>query len=137
RCGARIGFQYPAVELLSGILFAAVPWRFLQVFLLTLHPSLLAAFSAIWIIALELLLLMAYIDILLGIIPDEVNVALAVLGVIEVWFLAANFGIGNPSFFGMYAAIGGLQGNIWLNHVVGALVGAGFFGGLIAITRGK
>src|SRR5581483_4469383 len=47
------------------------------------------------------------------------------------------FGIGDPSFFGVHAASFGLQANIWINHGIAALVGAVFFGVLVAITRGR
>jgi leader peptidase (prepilin peptidase)/N-methyltransferase len=133
-CHAWIGWQYPIVELLSGIIFVAVPLRFQS--LVISQPSFVF-FSAIWIVVFEILLLVAYIDILLGIIPDELNVALIVAGFVEIWFVAQNFGIGNPSFFGAYAAIFGLQANIWVNHVLAAAFGAAFFGAIVAATRGK
>jgi prepilin signal peptidase PulO-like enzyme (type II secretory pathway) len=133
-CKARIGFQYPAMEVLSGLIFIFVPLRFST---LGLTPPSFLYLTAIWIVVFEIFLLLSYIDLLLGIIPDELNIALTVMGFIEIWFLASAFGIGNPSFFGTYASIFGLQANVWINHIVGALFGAAFFGGLVALTRGK
>jgi leader peptidase (prepilin peptidase)/N-methyltransferase len=51
---------------------------------------------------------------LLGIIPDELNVALVVLGILGI-----------------------LIGGDWINHLAAAVFGAAFFGGLVAATRGK
>jgi leader peptidase (prepilin peptidase)/N-methyltransferase len=137
RCHKRIGFQYPLVELISGLIFVTVPLRLFPAIALAHGPLLIIPLSAIWIVALEILLLIAYIDIRLGIIPDELNVALGILGLIEIFFVAQYFGIGNPSFFGIFAGMFGLQGNVWINHVVAALVGTLFFAGLVAVTRGK
>jgi len=157
-CKTWIGWRYPIMELLSGVIFVAIPLRFASV------PSLAAGAAAIltplvgrsiiWIVAFEIFLLIAYIDILLGIIPDELNIALAVVGLAAVWFTAAHFsggaggtagaaataniaGASNASFFGAYASIFGLQANIWIDHIVAALFGAAFFGALVAVTRGK
>lgn len=105
-CKARIGFQYPSVELLSGIIFAAVPLQFAYAI-----PQ-----SIIWIAALEILLLISYVDILLGIIPDELNVALLVVGILN---------------------LGVASGALLLNHLGAAILAAAFFGGLVAVTRGK
>jgi prepilin signal peptidase PulO-like enzyme (type II secretory pathway) len=144
-CGVRIGWQYPFVELLSALIFIAVPWRF-SFATVTLSQALLSSWSlpwsytilsAVWIIVCEILLLIAYIDILLGIIPDELNIALLVLGAFDILFLMKTFGIGNPSFFGMHASAFGLQSNIWINHLIAALVGGACFGILVLITKGR
>lgn len=136
-CKVKLGIQYPMMELLSGIIFVAVPLRFSFVSYLVAHPSDFLLLSALWIVVFEVLLLISYIDILLGIIPDELNLALLVVGFLDVFFLAKDFGIGNSSFFGIFAVIFGLQTNVWINHLVGALFGVIFFGALVAVTRGR
>lgn len=134
-CKATIGFQYPLVELLSAAIFVLVPLHFAS------YPWLLDAgsyvFSGIWIAALETLLLIAYIDIRLQIIPDELNVLLGVIAIFETIFAAAYIGPERWSFFGAYASFFGAQGNIWLSHAIGAIFATGFFGLLILVTRGK
>lgn len=105
-CKTHIGMQYPIVEFLSGAIFAFVPLRLVG------SPWL---FSAFWIAAFELLLLVAYIDIRLEIVPDELTVILAVLALFETIF----------------------AGNVWTPHLIGALFGGGFFGLLVLVTRGK
>ena len=131
RCHTVIGWQYPFVEFLSGLIFFIIPIHFAA------SPQFLAL-SIIWVVVFEMLLLVAYIDILLGIIPDELNIALAIVGVLATWFLGmTTIGGANQSFFGMFAAIFGLQANIWVNHILAALFGAAFFGAIVAATRGK
>jgi len=105
-CHAKIGFQYPLVELLSALLFVFVP----------LYAGGIGQ-SIFWVVAFEILLLVAYIDIRLGIIPDELNVALGIVGIFFV------------IFFGGAGA--------WVSHILGALFGGAFFGALVLLTRGK
>jgi prepilin signal peptidase PulO-like enzyme (type II secretory pathway) len=136
-CKARIGWQYPAVELLSGIIFAAVPFRLTFISALVAQPTLFLWFSALWIFAFEMLLLIAYIDILLNIIPDELNLALGAVGIIVTILAAQSLGAMNLSFLAPYSIIFGLQSNVWMSHLIGALFGGAFFGGLVAITRGR
>lgn len=126
-CKAKIGWQYPLVELLSGILFVAVPLR--------LYGNVLL--SIFWIAAFEILLLITYIDIRLRIIPDELTVALALIAVFAGIFWVGYFGSASYSFLDPYAAFFGLQNNFWASHVVGAIFGAAFFGILVLVTRGK
>jgi prepilin signal peptidase PulO-like enzyme (type II secretory pathway) len=143
-CKTHISWRYPIMELLSAAIFVLIPLRFSTVAYFataaaTGAPQMAALIgvSAIWIIAFELLLLIAYIDILLSIIPDELNIALAVVALVEIAFVAHAFGIGNPSFFGGFASIFGLQANVWINHIVGAGFGVAFFGAIVAVTRGR
>lgn len=138
-CKAAISARYPLMEILSGAIFVFVPWHLASYPWLTgaAGDAGLAVFSAIWIAAFELLLLMAAIDLRLQIIPDEVNVMFGMLAILEAIFAGAYLGPDRQSFFGAYAALFGLAGNLWLAHAVGAVVGAGFLGFLALITRGK
>jgi leader peptidase (prepilin peptidase)/N-methyltransferase len=155
-CKAKLGWHYPLVELLSAAIFVAIPLRFSLVPYFAgvfgsgapiagnaagaavPHLAAFAALSAIWIIAFEIFLLVAYIDIRLTIIPDELNIALAVVALAEIVLFAHAFGgTGNPSFFGAYAAVFGLQANVWINHLIAAVAGVAFFGAIVAVTRGR
>lgn len=109
RCKARLSAQYPIVELLSGIIFVCVPF--------VVAPSIAAA--AVWIAIFEALLVMTLIDIRMGIIPDEINIFLGVMGVLLLLI---------PAPLGAGAVLA----------KVCAALGAGlFFALLIALTRGK
>lgn len=114
RCQARISAQYPIVELLSGIVFVCVPFAALT------GQDLTSA--VIWVAVFEALIVMAVVDIRLGIIPDEINVFLALLGVLLVIVTAARFGG---------------QESVATTALLGALFGGGVFAVLIAVTRGK
>ncbi len=114
RCRARLSAQYPVVELLSGIIFIAVPFGLGAV---VSAPATLAA--VIWIAVFEALLVMTLIDIRLGIIPDEINIFLGVAGVLLL-LVPAPLGAGAV-----------------LAKVLAALGAGAFFALLIAVTRGK
>jgi prepilin signal peptidase PulO-like enzyme (type II secretory pathway) len=135
RCNARISFQYPLAELISGLIFALVPYRIETFF--GVSGGLLFAAAAFWVVVFEALLVMSLIDIRLGIIPDELSLFLAVLAIFFGIFMAGYFGIANISFVNFYAALFGLQQNLWLNRIFAALFGGAFFGLLILATRGK
>ncbi|MGC9599323.1 MAG: prepilin peptidase [Minisyncoccia bacterium] len=126
-CGAPIGLHYPLVELLSGLVFVFVPLWLGENFFL----------SALWIAAFEALLLVAYIDIRLQIVPDELNGMLVIIAILAAIFSVGYLGPANHSFLGPYAAPFGLQNSFWASHLAGALFGGAFFGVLVLITRGK
>lgn len=144
-CGHRISIQYPLVELLTAIVFVAVPY---QVAMLSgpiytmgvpMTPSFFYLLAALWTVVFVLLLVLAVIDFRHMIIPDAVNVALALLGVaiVGVTQWAQGFGLFQGSFLRHYAALFGLRDSIWMNHFVAALVGLVFFGGIIVLSRGR
>ncbi|MDP2650691.1 MAG: prepilin peptidase [bacterium] len=125
-CHKRISFQYPIVELLSALVFIAVPWQ--------LGWSPLAA---LWIFAFLILILIAVIDLRLGIIPDKLNLLTATSGLIIAGL--TYFG-NNPdfSFLGSYALLFQLEaGNFWLYRLAGVAFGLILFGGIYLLTRGK
>src|SRR3989344_2716208 len=118
-CRKRISFQYPIVELLSALVFIAVPWQ--------LGWSML---TALWIFAFLILILIAVIDLRLGIIPDKLNLLTAASGLIIAGL--TYFG-NNPdfSFLGSYALLFQLEaGNFWLYRLAGVAFGLILFGGI-------
>jgi len=134
-CKTHISFAYPVSEILSGLLFVAIVAR-VQDFYGVMGMNFWIL-SVLWIVFFFALFLLSVIDIRLGIIPDEITIFLCIVAVCIVGFSAANLGSSNFSFFGPYAIFFGLQKNIWINRVVGALLGVLFFGGLVALTKGK
>jgi prepilin signal peptidase PulO-like enzyme (type II secretory pathway) len=133
-CGTRLSYAYPVVELLTGIIFVAVPWRIAMFY--SVPTGTLTAIAALWVVIFCILLLMAEIDLRLGIIPDELIVLLLGVGIVLILILQ-NATAGPGSFLLLPPM--GLDANagIWLGHIVGALVGVGFFGGLWLLTKGK
>ncbi len=69
-CGAPISALYPAVELLTGISFAACVWQFS-----------LTRDAIKWIVFLSILIVLFFTDIYFRILPDEVNLFGAIAGV--------------------------------------------------------
>jgi prepilin signal peptidase PulO-like enzyme (type II secretory pathway) len=129
-CKAGLTPQYPAVEFVSGCIFVFVPAALGM-------GAAAALFSALWIAAFEALLVMAVIDIRMGIIPDEINIFLGVIGIFLAIVSAGYFGMANGSFLGSYAVLFGWQGSVIAAKAIGAVAGGAFFGFLIAVTRGK
>lgn len=89
-CGQKISFIYPAVELLTGILFVLL---FLK-FSLTVQ-------LAFMLITVSLLIIASFIDALQKIIPDEIVIALFIVGAIYT----------------------GIDYTNWLSHLIGLFAG--------------
>ena len=129
-CKTKLSFQYPIVELASGLIFVLVP----LITPPTTHYSLLATF---YVAVFATLLLISLIDIRLKLIPDEANIFIALLGIPIIFLIKTNFSLTDGSFLGSYAGIFGFRESIWLNHGLALLFGAVFFLILILITRGR
>ncbi len=127
-CHRRISWQYPIVEILSGLILVAayLKWG------LTLQALLIALF------ALSLLVL-SFIDFYFQVIPDELNLFIGLLGILFVLLGSQTkaFGLTEGSFIGYYASVLGLRQNIFLNHLAAAAFGGLLFMGLIFFTKGK
>lgn len=134
RCKATLSIRYPIVELLSGLIFMCVP---LSVGIAAGTTPALYVIAALWILIFEALLVMALIDIQMGIIPDEVNIFLGAAGIFLEIFSVGYFGPVNHSFFGFYSQIFGLQGSFLWNRLFAAAFSGVFFWLLIAVTKGK
>jgi leader peptidase (prepilin peptidase) / N-methyltransferase len=76
RCKTNISPQYLLVEILCGLIFVFVP------LILSGQPMAAGLLYLLWILAFLILLLISLIDLRLFIIPDELTVALAALGII-------------------------------------------------------
>ncbi len=144
-CGERISWQYPIVELATGLIFALIPFSVFQTFQVAFHridgslPLWYFFLSGIFLLAGAALILISAIDFRLKIIPDQSNLLIAVLGLLAI--VVKNyyglFGEQNGSFLGFYAALFGLRENIWLNHLAGAAFGLVFFGLIVFLSRGR
>lgn len=124
-CHERLSLQYPIVELLSALVFIAVPWR------LGWSPI-----TAPWILVFLVFILLALIDFRLGIIPDKLNFLVAGLGLL-IAFLTY-YGSVSYSGVGSYALLFQLgEGSFWLQRLMGVVLGLVLFGGIYLFTQGK
>ena len=132
RCKARLSAQYPIVEFISGAIFVLVPWRVAGFSAISMAGL---PFSAIWILAALILLLMSIIDIRTGIIPDELNVALGVIAV--ALGLVITMSHSGAALLGSFSDLLHIGGNVWAGRLIGAIFGFAFFEFLVLVTRGR
>ncbi|MDD5430640.1 MAG: prepilin peptidase [Candidatus Pacebacteria bacterium] len=132
-CGSSLSWQYFLVELATGFIFLIPAW--LASPLVSITYVYLA--SIVWILILLGFLLVWVIDYRLNIIPNELNLTLAILGIILVAIREYydKFGAFAGSFVGSYAALFGMRENIWANHFFGALVGFLIIGLIVFLTK--
>ena len=125
-CGAKISWQYPLVELTSGLIF-----------LVTGQLSMVN--GVLWTLVFLVFLLIFIIDYRHYLIPDELNVSLLILGLGNILFqnFSRQFGEFSGSFLGAHADLFGLRENIWVNHFAAALIGLAVVGLVIIFTRGR
>ncbi|MCR4275417.1 MAG: prepilin peptidase [Candidatus Wolfebacteria bacterium] len=145
-CGRFLFWQYPVVEILSGLIFLLVPLKIFNFkfsilnFQTILNYQLLI--TVIWVLIFLIFLLISIIDFRHYIIPDQLNLSLAFIG---FFFLILNqftnlpiSQLTNPvSFLGYYGALINPFSNIWVNHFFAAFIAMFFFGAIILLTRGK
>lgn len=117
-CRRCLSWQYPIVELASGFAFL-LPYYFGYSWI-----------GIIWTLAALAMILLSAIDWRLRIIPDQINLFLAGLGVI--------LGVlGGSSFLRNYGEWLSLTGNLWWDRWLAALLAMLFFGFIILASRGK
>lgn len=147
-CDSKISFQYPLVEILSGLIFVFVPFALYNLFIV--HNSYFIIQVFLWLLVFLLFLLFSIIDFRHYIIPDQINLALAILGIMLIvlnsnlfsqWSMVNN----QQSFLGHYAMLFNLpffsilnsQFSIFISHIFAAIIAMLFFGAIIVLSRGK
>ena len=150
-CRAKLSLQYPLIEGLSGISFVLVT--------MALNPAGRLAetqyfLMALWLLVFLTLILISVIDFRLRIIPDELNVFLAALGLINALLISGEGLFGSikqglyPSVFGSHVMVAGsflgtsgmvlwITNSPWINYMAGGLLGGLFFGAIYYFSRGK
>ena len=123
-CGHQLSWQYPLGELLSGLIFVAVPY--------ILYPESYIL-SIIWIFVLLILLLISLIDFRHFFIPDELTWLLMVFGFVLIILKS------QTSFLRHYALLFSFSWleNIWFNHLFAGVAAAVFFGLIFYLGKGK
>ncbi len=146
RCAAPISIQYPAVELLTGLAFAVVVWRFgisYEALAALVFTAILVAASGIdWRTTLlpdDLTLPLLWLGLGLSLIPVFVNPADAILGAIvgylSLWtvfwafkLLTGKEGMGYGDFkllaaIGAWCGVSAILPVLLLSSLVGAILG--------------
>ncbi len=128
-CGHRLSLQYPIVEILTGLIFVFIP--IIQPFNYLI--------TAIWLVIFLLFLLISIIDLRHMIIPNSLNLTLAVLGIINIFIndYYQRFDFLNGSFLRNYAPIFGLRESIWFNYLFSGFFAVSIFGLIILLSRGR
>ena len=137
-CGQKLSFQYPLVEFLSGLIFIFVPIALMAGVVTPYTPVAIL----IWILIFLLFLLLSIIDFHFYLIPDSINLFLAILGILLIVIQSLTLNqwsavSGQMSFTGHYSLLFGLIENIWLNHFFAAVLAMIFFAAIIVLSRGK
>ncbi len=81
-CGSKISWQYPLVELVTGLIFAAVYWK-LYPFIFLAFSSFIVSYILTVLIFCILIVIFVY-DLRHKIIPDGLSFALALLGLLYI-----------------------------------------------------
>lgn len=137
-CGHKLSLQYPIVEILSGLIFVLVPLALIKADPFFFYERMIIV-SAVWVIIFILFLLLSLIDLRHFIIPNSINLSLAISGLILILINSyyQRFSSLSGSFLRHYASIFGLRENIWLNYLFAAVLGIAILGLIIFLSRGK
>lgn len=146
-CGARLSRQYPVVELVAAGLAVGIPmffsaWHGMRGVATLEAPTWYYGYLVLWFAVALAWLAIVIIDARHYIVPDELNIALAMLGVGLIALIAFHEGIlpeFRVSFLKHYALIftpSFLEG-IWTSHLAGALAGGAFFWLLSLVQHGR
>jgi leader peptidase (prepilin peptidase)/N-methyltransferase len=107
-CGKQISIRYPAVELLTGVLWFCIVWKFGP----TLEAAKLCVFSAI-------LIALVFTDLEKRILPDELTLGGALVALVFAWFVPLR----DESSQGLLWLLGFELSGHWLSLVQAAIGG--------------
>lgn len=145
-CRVPLARQYPVVECAAAVLAVGIPlffstWHGMRGVAALEAPLWYYGYLLLWYLIALAWLSIVIVDIKHYLVPDELNVALAILGVGLVALVASNQGALPAfrfSFLKHYALLFSpsfLEG-IWSMHLAGALTGGLFFWLLSRVARG-
>lgn len=142
-CLHALNWQYPVVELITGILTAAIPWHLEQVYGPWAAGSSDAlvwfyALTGVWLLATYTAITLSAIDFRLRIIPDQSNILLGLCGLFVLIFKYVNAETASiANFTGSYASVLGAPENPFLSALIAVIFVAALFGGTIYFTKGR
>jgi len=127
-CHQKISWQYPLVEILTGLAFL-LPFYFCKYYAFPEHPykNLLAT---LWLLIALAMILLSLIDFRRMIIPDEINIFLALAGLVFAY-------LGAESFLKNYLMLVPMPTNVFLNHLLGGALGLLILGVIFFVSRGR
>ncbi len=146
-CNHKLSLQYPIVEFISGLIFVFVPLFFNYFY--GISNSVFANFTAprwhyglilTWLITFLIWLIITFIDFRHYLIPNELNLILAVLGILITLVIFSHFQslpAFHDSFLKHYAPLFSFSDNFLLSRTFGALLGGLFFGLLVFLSFGR
>ena len=142
RCRHKLSWQYPVVELLTGAVFVLVPLFFRGFYggAGFVGTNIFYALVTLWVLVFLVWILISIIDRRHYIVPNELNIFLAIIG---FFIVAININLADvitpfhSSFLKQYIMLFSPSGSIWLNHLLGAFAGSIFFIFLIMVSRGR
>lgn len=143
-CKHSLNWQYPIVELITGVLTAALPW-FLYNFYgaaqtVAQGQSLFwfYCFTALWLIVAYTTVVLSAIDVRLKIIPDQCNVLLGLIGLV---FLAGRYASNHAgllaNFSGSYGSVLGAPHDPVVSALIAVTFSVILFGGSIYFSGGR
>lgn len=129
-CGRAISWRYPLVELLTGFAFLLPLFYFYPWYSFPFEHPYREALSHLWLIIALCMIALSVIDMRLMIIPDQIIIALAFLGIA---FAVLDSG----SFVGAYAVLLPRFNNSFVNHGAGGLLGIALLGLIVVLSKGR
>ncbi len=129
-CRARISWQYPVVEILTGGAFVISYLYFsAQYSFPYAHPHLWLMVVG-WTVIFVCMIALSVVDVRMMLIPDELTAIIAAVGVM--------FGFANSgSFLGNYTALFPQFAHPLISHVIGGIAGFTLLGAITLVSRGK
>lgn len=99
RCASRISHQYPLVELVTGLVFALIAFKFLPI--LYVSYSLYIFFVVFFVFVFSLLIVISVYDLRHKIIPDKLVFIFIIISFLSIFISSSLFGpIFTPPSFG-------------------------------------
>ena len=140
-CIKSLSFQYPFVEVLSGLLFVFIPWYIFVSrapfigFVNGIDPYIE---TGLYLFVFSVLFLVALIDYHYHLIPNELNILLICAGVLEIIFYEYR-GIFQTMQYGVgpYSLIFNGQSSIYINRLVAMMFGAIITGIPVFLSHGR
>ncbi len=150
-CKKDISWQYPIVEIITGIIFAGISWKILSfdflnyyLYSVSLAYFLIPIIILIWLSFLGFLIALCVIDIKYYLLPDRIvfgGIIFVILS--DIYFIVLdkfsnlNFIKGGINFLGPIVEPFNSRLDLYLNYLLGALFFSGFLYLVYFFTKGK